>query len=128
LMFLVSSPIHTSFFRRVPIRLHAACVQVMFFQGSSVVTAELWPKQIFLLGSFSASMTLHFGMSQCANGLTVIQNLALVLYALILLAPQLMRLISGQMGFRIHLTIVLVSLVVLNLGLARNLSWYRRKS
>jgi class 3 adenylate cyclase len=100
----------------------------MFFQGSSVVTAELWPKQTFSLGTFSASMTLHFGVSQCANGLTVKQNLVLVLYALILLAQQLMKLISGQMGFNFYLTIVLVSQVALNLGLARNLSWYRRKS
>jgi class 3 adenylate cyclase len=105
-----------------------ACVQVMFFQGSSVVTAELWPKQIFLLASFSASMTLHFGMSQCANGLTVKQNLVLVVYALILLAQLLMKLISGQMGFSLHAAVVVVLQVVLNLGLARNLSWYRRKS
>jgi class 3 adenylate cyclase len=100
----------------------------MFFQGSSVVTAELWPKKIFLLATFSASMTLHFGMSQCANGLTVKQNLVLVLYSLILLVPQLMKLIYGQMRFSNHLAVVLVLQVVLNLGLARNLSWYRRKS
>jgi class 3 adenylate cyclase len=100
----------------------------MFFQGSSVVTAELWPKQTFILGTFSASMTLHFGISQCANGLTVKQNLVLVLYALILLAQQLMKLISGQMGLNVNLTIVLVSQVVVNLVVARNLSWYRRKS
>jgi class 3 adenylate cyclase len=100
----------------------------MFFQGSSVVTAELWPKQMFLLASFSASMTLHFGISQCANGLTVKQNLVLVLYALLLLAQQLMKLISGQMAFRNQVAVVLVLQVFLNLGLARNLSWYRRKS
>ena len=92
------------------------------------MTAELWPKQIFLLASFSASMTLHFGISQCANGLTVKQNLVLVLCALILLTDQLMKLISGQMGFRIHVAVVLVLQVVLNLGLSRNLSWSRRKS
>jgi class 3 adenylate cyclase len=92
------------------------------------VTAELWPKQIFLLASFSASMTLHFGMSQCANGLTLKQNLVLVLYALILLAQQLMKFISGQMGFKLHVAIVMVLLVILNLVLARNLSWYKRKS
>ena len=73
-------------------------------------------------------MTLNFGVSQCANGLTVKQNLVLVLYALILLAQQLMKLISGQMGFKIHVAVVLVLQVVLNLGLARNLSWYRRNS
>ena len=39
-----------------------------------------------------------------------------------------MKLISGQMGFSIHVAVVLVLQVVLNLGLARNLSWYRRKS
>jgi class 3 adenylate cyclase len=100
----------------------------MFLQASSVVTAELWPKQMFLLSSFSASMTLHFGMSQCVNGLTVKQNLVLVLYALILLVQQLMKFISGQMGFSIHVAVVLVLQVVLNLGLARNLSWHRRKS
>jgi class 3 adenylate cyclase len=66
-------------------------------------------------------------MSQCANGLTVKQNLVLVLYALILLAQQLMKFISGQMGFSI-MSLTLVIQVVLNLGLARNLSWYRRKS
>ena len=92
------------------------------------MTAELWPKQMFLLASFSASMTLHFGISQCANGLTVKQNLVLVLYALLLLAQQLMKLMSGQMAFRNQVAVVLVLQVFLNLGLARNLSWYRRKS
>jgi class 3 adenylate cyclase len=38
-----------------------------------------------------------------------------------------MKLISGQMGFRIHVAVVLVLQVVLNLGLSRNLSWSRRK-
>ena len=73
-------------------------------------------------------MTLNFGVSQCANGLTVKQNLVLVLCALTLLTEQLVKLISGQMGFRIHVAVVLVLQVVLNLGLSRNLSWYRRKS
>jgi class 3 adenylate cyclase len=56
------------------------------------------------------------------------QNLVLVLYALILLAQQLIKLIYGQMGFSIGVALTLVLQVVLNLGLARNLSWYRRKS
>jgi hypothetical protein len=49
-------------------------------------------------------------------------------YALILRANELMKLISGQMELRIYLPIVLVFHVGLNLGFARNLSWYRRKS
>jgi class 3 adenylate cyclase len=73
-------------------------------------------------------MTLNFGVSQCANGLTVKQNLVLVLCALMLLTEHLVKLISGQMGFRIPVAVVLVLQVVLNLGLSRNLSWSRRKS
>ena len=49
-------------------------------------------------------MTLNFGVSQCANGLTVKQNLLLVLCAL---TEQLVKLISGQMGFRIPVAVVL---------------------
>jgi class 3 adenylate cyclase len=39
-----------------------------------------------------------------------------------------MKFMSGQMGFSIHVAVVLALQVVLNVGLARNLSWYRRKS
>jgi class 3 adenylate cyclase len=100
----------------------------MFLQGLSVATAEQWPKHIFFLSSFSASMTLHFGTSHGANGLTFKQNLVLVVYALILLAQSLMKLISGQMSLSVPVIAILVLQVVLNLGLARNLSWFTRKS
>ena len=117
LMFLVSSRSIRAFFDMCQyISSHAAYIQVVFLQGSSVATAELWPKKIFLLSLFSSIMTLNFGVSQCANGLTVKQNLVLVLCALMLLTEQLVKLISGQMGFRIPVAVVLVLQVVLNLG------------
>ncbi len=42
-------------------------------------------------------MVLHFGLSHCANGLSKRQNLALVLYANLLLLPTLHKIIKKEL-------------------------------
>jgi hypothetical protein len=77
---------------------------------------------------FPADGTLNFGVSHTVNGLSERQNAVLVLYSILMLVQQLIRIISGQLLNRFELTFIFLSHVALNLANARNLNLYRRKS
>ena len=87
----------------------------------------MWPRHSFILAWFSAGVTLNFGVSHSVNGLTELQNAVLVLYSILMLVQQLIRIISGQLLNRFELTFIFLSHVALNLANARNLNLYRRK-
>jgi len=77
---------------------------------------------------FPAEGTLNFGVSHTVNGLSELQNAVLVLYSILMLVQQLIKIISGQLLLRFDLTVIFLSHVALNLAIARNLNFYHRKA
>ena len=88
----------------------------------------MWPRHSFILAWFSAGVTLNFGVSHSVNGLTELQNAVLVLYSILMLVQQLIKIISGQLLPRFDLCVIFVSHVALNLAIARDLNFDRRKA
>jgi hypothetical protein len=88
----------------------------------------VWPRHSFILAWFSAGVTLNFGVSHSVNGLTELQNAVLVLYSILMLVQQLVKVISGQLLPRHDLSMIFLSHVALNLAIARNLNFNRRKA
>ena len=88
----------------------------------------MWPRHSFILAWFSAGVTLNFGVSHTVNGLTELQNVVLVLYSILMLVQQLTKLFSGQLLPRHDLSLIFLSHVALNLAIARNLNFNRRKA
>ena len=88
----------------------------------------MWPRHSFILAWFSAGVTLNFGVSHSVNGLTELQNAVLVLYSILMLVQQLVKVISGQLLPRHDLSMIFLSHVALNLAIARNLNFNRRKA
>jgi hypothetical protein len=76
---------------------------------------------------FPSEGTLNFGVSHSVNGLSELQNAVLVLYSILMLVQQLIKIISGQLLLRFDLPVIFLSHVALNLANARNLNLYRRK-
>jgi hypothetical protein len=88
----------------------------------------VWPRHSFILAWFPAEGTLNFGVSHSVNGLTEHQNAVLVLYSILMLSQQLIKLISGQLLAKFDLCVIFLTHVAMNLVHARNLNLYRRKA
>jgi hypothetical protein len=60
---------------------------------------QVWPQQTLVLSFFSAFVMLNFGISHTISGLSKQQNLAIVLYANLLLLPTVYKIIKNELVF-----------------------------
>ena len=118
-LFFPSSPPHSlrcghdSYVVRSPYFRYASCLTFIlnrFYLFPPLI--QVWPQQSYVTAVFSACMMLNFGMSHTINGLSKRQNLALVLYANLLLLPTLHKIIKNELVLSADHVMVLLGVCV----------------